>query len=514
MKVNSLVSRTELIQSFVNVSQESTPEAHYTFPLYDGATIVAFQAEIGNSEVLEGRALPKAGPKEEYKRATEKMEAAAIVEEHTPEVFETRVGNIPPKTVAKVTTTYTNQLEEDFESPGVIVTIPTSIAPRYGQAPDGCSTSDEMPVTDLKIAVHVSSASPIKQPHCTTHPISIEMGTSGASNRVSSFAELAKGTAKEDFDTRKSIARLADANAMMGRDFVLRIVTSPPDVSNSSCALLSAPDAHGLSSLIINVKSNELFDGQEAIDLFSGEIVFLADRSGSMAGSKINSLRDALNVFLKSLPSTCYFNLASFGDHFSCLWQSSRAYGSDTLKDAMAHVATFEGNMGGTQLLLALKKVVSRRNKGLASSQIIVLTDGEVWETEETIDFGRQTTSESSHPTRFFSLGIGNEVSHRLIMGIGKAGGGRGATTGMDRQGKWQEKVIDMLANSLAPQSWTVEVIHDPKFALATFQDAPFLEWDSTSDSDEAKPVQYIQAPSISTPVHQFGQAYVYQILD
>ena len=106
--------------------------------------------------------------------------------------------------------------------------------------------------------------------------------------------------------------------------------------------------------------------------------------------------------------------------------------------------------MGGTQLLPVLKVVVQRRNKELASTQVIVLTDGEIWETEETIDFVRRSTEGADPPIRFFTLGIGNEVSHRLITGIAKAGGGRGITTGVDRQGRWHEKVIEVLANSLA----------------------------------------------------------------
>ena len=129
-----------------------------------------------------------------------------------------------------------------------------------------------------------------------------------------------------------------------------------------------------------NIRDGRSFSVRRSVAQQHGEVIFFIDRLGSMAGSKINSLRDALGVFLKSLPSTCSFNLVSFGDRHSSLWPSSKPYGPATLDVALSHAASLNGDMGGTQLLPVLKAVVQRRNKELASTQVIVLTDGEIWE--------------------------------------------------------------------------------------------------------------------------------------
>ena len=42
--------------------------------------------------------------------------------------------------------------------------------------------------------------------------------------------------------------------------------------------------------------------------------------SGSMDGPRIVSARQALLVFLKSLPPGCYFNVVSFGSNFELLF--------------------------------------------------------------------------------------------------------------------------------------------------------------------------------------------------
>jgi len=55
--------------------------------------------------------------------------------------------------------------------------------------------------------------------------------------------------------------------------------------------------------------------------------------------------------------------------------------------EALRYVETrFYADMGGTELLLALKAVMESRdsNRGM---EVVVLTDGEVWELEETVAF-------------------------------------------------------------------------------------------------------------------------------
>lgn len=86
MKIDGNVGRTRLSQTFTNIADAAIPEAHYTFPLYDGAAITSFRCEIGDYDVLEGQVRPKAEAKRVYQRAIAKMESAALVEEHTPEV--------------------------------------------------------------------------------------------------------------------------------------------------------------------------------------------------------------------------------------------------------------------------------------------------------------------------------------------------------------------------------------------------------------------------------------------
>ena len=43
--------------------------------------------------------------------------------------------------------------------------------------------------------------------------------------------------------------------------------------------------------------------------------------TGSMCGNRIQSAKEALFLFLKSLPADCYFNVISFGSSYSSLFK-------------------------------------------------------------------------------------------------------------------------------------------------------------------------------------------------
>jgi hypothetical protein len=106
----------------------------------------------------------------------------------------------------------------------------------------------------------------------------------------------------------------------MDKDFVVFIKTSEDDDSvTQSQALLFSANEHSHSALIVTIQLSELFSVYKPQMDFSDEIVFIADRSESMQGEKIAGLRNALNVFLKSLSDTCTFNLYSFGERFESL---------------------------------------------------------------------------------------------------------------------------------------------------------------------------------------------------
>jgi Vault protein inter-alpha-trypsin domain len=196
------IAHTTLTQSFENISDEDIPEAHYTFPLYDGAVVTSFQCTIGNDQVLEGCVKPKEEAKKEFKNAIEKGKVAALLEEYTPEIFETAIGNIPAGEVVKVEITYVNELKivimERKKSEGLAVIIPMSIAPRYGELPKGYVTRRDMEGKGLEIVVKMNDNGQVEGFDAESgHRVDWSRSAVVETTEVDSFADLAKGTGKE-----------------------------------------------------------------------------------------------------------------------------------------------------------------------------------------------------------------------------------------------------------------------------------------------------------------------------
>ncbi|GFG03330.1 von Willebrand factor type A domain protein [Aspergillus udagawae] len=474
----------------------------YVFPIYDGSVVTSFRCWIGNDKLLEGAVKAKEVARADFKHAVSQHKVAVLVEELAPEVFETSVGNIPAQTTVKIEITYANLLKVDKSTGGLVLTIPTSIAPRYGDAPAGYSGNKSLLTEGLRISVQASMLAAIRKMESRSHPISVEMGA--VSHK--SFKNFAAGASSDMLDYSKGRATLSDRKAELHQDFVLQILCSSRESSQSQAIAASQPGQQGLSTIAVTVHPGDLFCQDVNMEDFVGEIIFVTDRSGSMK-SKIPSLNNVMNIFLRSLPEACSFNIASFGSQVTWLWPSSMRYSQENLDVASKHVDSFQANYGGTEIYGALHSVLDHYNKrNDVPTSVILLTDGEVWNVDNVIQLVRRTASNGYSNIRFFSLGIGDQVSHRLVEGIGQQGGGYAEVVPESSMGSWQERVIQMLKSALTPSRLQCNV--DLGEDLAT----------KTSERQIAGySVQYpewIQAPHHIPVLNTFSHFSVYYMLE
>jgi hypothetical protein len=101
-------------------------------------------------------------------------------------------------------------------------------------------------------------------------------------------------------------------------------------------------------------------------------IVFVLDRSGSMTGEPIQCLRNAISVFLHSLPTTCRFDLIGFGSAFHPLFGELVTYDDEHLAEAALYVSEIDADMDGTEMVAPLRHVLGT----LKPDIMFLLTDG------------------------------------------------------------------------------------------------------------------------------------------
>lgn len=78
------------------------------------------------------------------------------------------------------------------------------------------------------------------------------------------------------------------------------------------------------------------------------------------------------------------------------------------------HVSHMSANLLGTNILTPLEQILESKPKEGYPRQLFVLTDGEVHNTQECINFVRK----HADTTRVFTFGIGNEASQDLVRGL------------------------------------------------------------------------------------------------
>lgn len=511
VKVTGSNSQTTITQVFFNSADRAIPESTYFFPLYDGSTVISFNCRIGSGPEIKGIVKAKEEARAIYNKAVADKKVGTLLDEETPEIFQCSIAHIPPNTGVSVQITYLNELKPDICGDGHILTIPTSVAPRYGRAPTPNFDSsllrrEKLDGDGLKIRVEVAAEHEIRELICHTHPTSYHIGAP----KDLGFASLVTGVpVMSELDHTKGKIEFIGSTAVLDRDFVLHIKTDRGEAPQYKALLEHSSQTRDTSALQVTFSPGDLFAKEPVLESDKTEVIFVLDRSASMSFEKIETLRKAVFVLLEQLQTKnqkCQFNICSFGSSSAAMWPRSKSCAKENIDAAINFLSgNCNADMGGTELRQGLEKAVSvgSTDKNV-KTQIITLTDGELWDRENVMDFIKQTREKSLDHVRFFALGIGNEVSHSLVEGIGRNGGGFTNVLPSTPNGDWKSGVVRILDGAFAPGNWECTMSLRPRF--------------DTMDEYDADPqdisVSYTQAPFHIPSMHAFETSTVYFLFD
>ncbi len=336
--VRGLCAKVTVAQRYIN--RETQPiEAVYVFPLDEGAAVCGFEALIDGTLVV-GEVKEREQAFRMYDDAMEAGHGAYLLDEERPDVFQASVGNLPAGKEVLLKITYVTEL--DVDSGALRFVVPTTVSPRYAPGID-------------RVGVGRSDAESLNPPVAWDVPyglaLSVRIAMPGGATRVESPSHpISVAT-----DDSAVIVSLAQQQAALDRDFVL----------NLSASALVVPRAW----------LERTDDGQHAVavafvpDLEAtpspAEVIFVIDRSGSMGGSSIDEVRNALQLCLRSMMAGCRFNIVGFGSTHESLFSESRPYDEASLAAASAYAASLRADLGGTEILPALQDVLTQKSSGL-----------------------------------------------------------------------------------------------------------------------------------------------------
>ncbi|KAI5809915.1 hypothetical protein DFH27DRAFT_629554 [Peziza echinospora] len=564
-----------------NTPNAQISEAKYSFPIYPSSSVTSFVAHVkldgATVKTILGVVKTKPTAKKEYEAAISRGETAGYLDQTTDDVLTMKLGNIPQKqgTEVQVDVGYVTELKHDSEVDGVRFTVPVAIAPRYGNDPTGVLTTSGTHVRGgLEMNVEVDMPGPVVGVQSPSHPIAVTIGSLGAASSKNA-----------EFDNKQAFAKLSQTEAHLKSDFVLQVLCK--DSASPRAIIEVHEDSEGSidsAALMLTFVPKFTIPRTAGPKKVKKDIIFLVDRSGSM-WDKIEPLKSALRAFLKSLPPNdgVRFDICSFGSDFDFLFNKSgsgsKQYSQTSLQTALDFVDKLDANYGGTEIFAPVrsicdlvvqrnKEITERGEKGQAQNgdevvwetELLLLTDGEVWDTETMCDYVRGQThelraegKESSGRAgiRVFTLGIGESVSHALVEGLAKAGCGYSMTVGSNE--RFEGKVVRMLKAALGERvggykltfdgmdAWGAssstsstnadeedfEMVDEPEKPIpAAAPKAPISLFDETADVDapiagsdkphgqlSLVPPSLICSPHIIPPLFAFNRTTVYLLL-
>ena len=387
-KVQGLLLEMTIRQQYKNTTKK-TLETIYTFPMGWGATFMDLSVEIGGKR-LSGVVTEKKEAEEQYEKAISKGDAPIMLEKNSDGLYTVNLGSLKPKEEAVIEYTYSQLLR--FEEGHVRLTLPTTIAPRYGDSGQGGIKKHHGVETDFlveypfSLSLLLSGGMERATVECPSHQVQVTTSESG----------LEVGLVRSGFLDRDFILNLSK---LENESFF--IVTPDKQMGPEGCTVLASFCPPALAN------QKEL----------SADIKILVDCSGSMAGDSIESAKRALHHVLSNLREDDRFSYSLFGSKVKHEFSSLKPVNQFNIGTASLLVSNTEANMGGTEIedaLLSTFKLKGTEKK----ADVLLITDGEVWDTSNIIAAAKK----SGH--RIFAIGVGTSPAETLLRELAEMTGG------------------------------------------------------------------------------------------
>ncbi|MEB3329851.1 MAG: VIT and VWA domain-containing protein [Candidatus Sericytochromatia bacterium] len=382
-ELEGLLFALTLRQRYVNPTQQ-VAEVTYTFPVAWGAWLLDLHVELGGQR-LAGQVLPKRQAEARYEAAIDAGDAPAMLERSAEGLYTLNLGNLKPGEEAVIEVRTAQLLR--FEQGVVRLAIPTTIAPRYGDAhAEGglpAHAGVETSVTasyPLSLRLDVKGLPASATLSCPTHAMRREDGPGGVTFTLQdAFLD------RDVVFTAEGLGALATSLVVPDGETWVAIA--------SVCPPLPAPAPN------------------------RRPVKLLVDCSGSMGGDSIRSAREALAQVVEELEDGMAFTLSCFGSDIRHLVEQPLVADREARARVQGLIARIDADMGGTELDRALEATLALAAPE-GGTDVLLVTDGEVWGDPRVNQLAQRT----GH--RIFAVGLGSAPNEVRLRQQAEATGG------------------------------------------------------------------------------------------
>ena len=371
-RLRDQVAEVQVSQSFVNTGRQ-VMETCFVFPLpYDGA-IDRLTLLVDGVE-HEAKLLPAAKARAIYEGYIRRNQDPALLEWVGAGMFKTSVFPVPPGAERKVTLRFTQLL------------------PKYGQVTDflyslSAAKYTSHPVETVRFRVAIESRWPVKSVYSSTHSVQIQRP-----------------------DERHAVVQFTAHKQIPAEDFRLFFDTAQEKLGAS---LLSYRPDESNDGYFLLLASPEVKAADE--DRQSKTVVLVVDRSGSMAGKKIDQAKEALRFVLNNLRAGDLFNIVVYDSSVEVFRPELQRFDEGTRKQALGFVEGIYAG-GSTNIDAALQSALGMLREPQRPSFVLFLTDGLPTVGEKNpVKIAQQVKIANRVGARLISFGVGYDVNSRLL---------------------------------------------------------------------------------------------------
>ncbi|CAF3685831.1 unnamed protein product [Adineta steineri] len=407
--IHSFTADVTLTQIYYN--ENSYPiEAIYIFPIEENAAVYEFTAHI-DDRLIKAVVQEKQTAENMYEDAMRRGQTAVLLrqDERTLDTFQVNVGVLPPGKECIVKIRYVTELDL-IDGCFIRFVVPTTIAPRYDPKPNIAQSLDRSQTQYVQNSSYTMSF----RAHIDRY----------GQNQI---IEVTNMSHPVNYSGSFKTIDVSSQGIALDHDIILDIELP----RNRSSILIAAEQYNNASNLAVLTVLNHndgrffsIYNRNNSI-VSTTEFIFIVDCSYSMDDeNRINLARDALRLFIRSIPPDAHFNIIRFGSNYEILFpyttHLTTVYNEQTAKQADDIARTMKADLGGTELLTPLQYLKDHPPASGKSRQVFILTDGEVANTNEVIELCRSMAL----TTRIFSFGLGPTSSRSLVKGIARATNG------------------------------------------------------------------------------------------
>lgn len=369
--ISGQTATTTIKQVFFNPTNRQL-EGYFLFPVPKDVVISKFTMDI-NGVKHEAELLDATKARKIYEEIVRRSKDPALLEYYGKGMFRVRIFPILAKKEQKIQLTYTETLSKNNG------TIEYSF-------PMNTEKYSAKPIQQISFKIDIDGKEKIKTVYCPTHPVEI----------------IRKGA-------EKATVGFEASNVKSDRDFKLYFNL---DNSKLGLSLLNYKMPNEDGYFFLNLSPG--FGNEH--EIVAKDIVFVMDKSGSMAGDKLDQAKKALRFCVENLNKNDRFEIIPFSTEATSLFGKVEQLNTSNKQKAIDFIDDINP-IGGTNIEEALDLALSaQETNSKRPFFVIFMTDGKptIGETEED-PLLKKVAAMNKKNVRIFTFGIGTNLNTHLL---------------------------------------------------------------------------------------------------